>query len=72
MAGRDAGHVAEPAGGEAQQGPVLGGPLVGQVHERGGREVRHVGDDGHERVVVVGCERDHVGAERRSRERTSA
>ncbi len=34
--GGDAGHVAEAAGGQAQQGGVLLGPLVGQRHQRGG------------------------------------
>ena len=61
--GRDPGHVAEAAGRQPQQGAVLGGPVVGQPHERGGGEVRHVGHDRHERVVVVGRQRHDVGAQ---------
>ena len=43
-----------PAGQPQQRGVLLGGP-VGQVHERGGGEVRHVGDDRHQRVVLLGA-----------------
>ena len=67
MAGGDAGHVAEAAGGQAQQRGVLLGALAGQAHERGRGEVRHVGDDRDQRVVALGRQRDHVGAERRRR-----
>ena len=54
VARRDAGHVAEAAGGQAQQGGVLLGPVVGQRHQRGRRQVGHVAHDGHEAVVALG------------------
>ena len=40
--GGDAGHVAEAAGGEAQQRGVLLGAVVGEAHQRGRGQVRHV------------------------------
>ena len=40
VAGGDAGHVPEPAGRQAQHGPVLLGPLVGQAHHGGRGQVR--------------------------------
>jgi hypothetical protein len=42
---------------------VLGGPVVGQPHERRRGEVGHVGDDRDERVVVLGGQGHHVGTE---------
>ena len=63
VAGGDARHVAEPAGRQAQQGAMLGCPVIGHPHERRGGEVRHVGDDSHEGVVVIGRQRHDVGSE---------
>jgi hypothetical protein len=54
LAGGHPGHVPEPAGRQAQQGPVLLGHPVGQVHEGGGRQVGHVRHHGHQRVVLLG------------------
>ena len=59
----DAGHVAEPAGGEAQQGGVLLGAVGGDAHQARRREVRHVADDGDHLVVAVGRHGDDLGAE---------
>ena len=63
MAAGDAGHVAEAAGGQAQQRGVLLGAVGGQAHQRRRGEVRHVADDGDELVVAVGRQRDDLGAE---------
>ena len=65
MAAGDAGHVAEPAGGEAQQGGVLVGPVGGESHQARRGEVRHVADDGDHLVVALRRHRHHLGAERR-------
>ena len=64
MTGGDPGHVAEAAGREPQQRPVLLGSLVGEVHQRRRGEVRHVRHHRDERVVALGRQRDDVGAER--------
>ena len=62
VAGRDAGHVAEAAGRQPQQGAVLrrqrsSASRISEAAVRCG----HVGDDRHQRVVVVRRQRDHVG-----------
>ena len=49
---RDAGHVAEATGRQAQQGGVLVRSLVGDAHQRRGGQVRDVGHDGDERIVA--------------------
>jgi len=61
--GGDAGHVAEAAGGQPQQGGVVLGPLVGEGHQGGRGEVRHVGHHRHEAVVGGGGHRHHLGPE---------
>ena len=63
MAAGDAGHVAEPAGGQAQQRGVLLGPVGGDAHQARRREVRHVADDGDHLVVALGRHRHDLGAE---------
>ena len=63
MTGGDAGHVAEAAGGEAQQRGVLLGAVAGQAHQRRRGEVRHVADDGDDLVVAIGGQGDDIGAE---------
>ena len=65
MARRDAGHVTEAAGGEAQQRGVLLGAVLRDAHERGRGQVRHVRDDCDQRVVALGRDRDDFGPERR-------
>ena len=73
MAAGDAGHVAEPAGGEAQQGGVLVGAVGGEAHQARRGEVRHVADDGDHLVVALRGHRHHLGAEgRRSAAATAA
>ena len=59
----DAGHVAEPAGGQAQQGGVLLGAVGGDAHQAGGGQVGHVADDGDHLVVAVRRHRHDLGAE---------
>ena len=59
----DTGHVAEPAGREAQQHGVTVTARIGHVHQRGRRELGHVADHGNERVVHLGRDRDRFGAE---------
>ena len=63
----DAGHVPEAAGRQPEQGGVLEGGVGGQVHQRGGREVRDVGDHGDQVVVAAGGQLHHVGAQRADR-----
>ena len=52
MAGGDAGHVAEAAGGQPEQRAVLFGPGAGRVHERRRDQVRDVRHHGDQAVVV--------------------
>ena len=63
MPGGDPGHVAEAAGGQAQQRAVLLGAVGRGVHQRGRHEVRHVRHHGDEAVVVGRREDEHVGAQ---------
>ena len=63
--GRHPGHVAEAAGGQAQQRAVLLGAGARRVHQRGRHQVGHVGDHGDQPVVVGGREHEHVGPQAR-------
>ena len=65
MAGRHARHVAEATGREPQQHPLFGRTFVGQLHQRGRRQVRNVRHQRNHRVVPFRRERYHLGAERR-------
>ncbi len=65
MARRDAGHVAEPTRGQAQQHRVLVVPRAGHVHERRRGQLRHVAHHRDQRVVQFGRDRDRLGAEAR-------
>ena len=55
----------KPPAARRSRARVLLGPLVGQAHQRGRGEVGHVGHHGHQRVVALGRQRHHLGAERR-------
>ena len=63
VSGRHPGHVPEAAGGQPEQRTVLFRTHSGGVHQRGGHQVRDVGDHGDEAVVVIWGENEHVGAE---------
>ena len=52
MTGGYAGHIPKPARGQTQKRRVLFGPLIGQVHECGRDQMRHVTDDGNNVVVT--------------------
>ena len=65
MSTGDAGHVAEPTGGEAQQRGVLVGTVGGEPHQACRGQVGHVTDDGDHLVVALRGHRHHLGAERR-------
>ena len=54
MAAGDAGHVAESAGGQPQQGGMLGCPVGGEAHQARRGEMWHVADDGDHLVVAIG------------------
>ena len=61
--GRDAGHVAKPAGGQPEQRRMLLGTVAGQAHQRRRGEVRHMTDDRDDLVVAIGGQGDDVGTE---------
>ncbi len=63
LPGRDPGHVAEPAGGQAQQRAVGLGPVSGRVHEGRRDQVGHVGHHCDQPVVVGRRQGDDVGTE---------
>ena len=62
----------KPPAARRSRARVLLGPLVGQAHQRGRGEVRHVRHHGDQRVVALGREGDHLGAERRHDRRARA
>ena len=53
----------KPPAASRSRAPSCSAPALGRVHERGRHQVGHVGDHGHQAVVVGGGEHQHVGPE---------
>ena len=53
----------KPPAASRSSAPFCSAPTVGGVHQGGGHQVGHMGDHGHQAVVIIGGEDEHVGAE---------